>query len=197
MGRQFQELSAAHVSFIESQRIFFVATAPDFGRINVSPKGMDSLVVLDSRRVAWLNTTGSGNETAAHVRGNPRMTVMFCAFEGKPLILRLYGKAKAYHPSDPEWPALIVAFKDLPGARQIFELDIDIVQTSCGMSIPFFDYLGEREELNNWARAKGEDGIRDYWATRNQVSIDGLPTGIDSQLLSSVPSGSKENPNNE
>lgn len=178
MGKQYQELSQEHIAFIAAQKIFFVGTATETGRVSVSPKGMDSLVVLDSKRIAWLNVTGSGNETAAHVQSNPRMTVMFCAFEGKPLVLRLYGKAKVYHRSDREWVELLSAFKPLPGVRQIFELELDMVQSSCGMSIPYFDYAGERELLNDWARAKGEDGIRQYWSQKNQVSIDGLPTYI-------------------
>jgi len=178
MGKQYQELSAEQTAFIASQKIFFVGTATETGRVNVSPKGMDSLVVLGSNRVAWLNVTGSGNETAAHIQSNRRMTIMFCAFEGKPLILRLYGKAKVYHRADNEWHELLPAFKPLPGARQIFELEIDLVQSSCGMSIPYFDYVEERESLNDWARAKGEEGIRQYWSERNQVSIDGQPTNI-------------------
>lgn len=178
MGKQYQELSQEHIAFIAAQKIFFVGTATETGRVSVSPKGMDSLVVLDSKRIAWLNVTGSGNETAAHVQSNPRMTVMFCAFEGKPLVLRLYGKAKVYHRSDREWVELLSVFKPLPGARQIFVVELDMVQSSCGMSIPYFDYVGERESLNDWARAKGEDGIRQYWSQKNQVNIDGLPTYI-------------------
>lgn len=178
MGKQYQELSQEHIAFIAAQKIFFVGTATETGRVSVSPKGMDSLVVLDSKRIAWLNVTGSGNETAAHIQSNPRMTVMFCAFEGKPLVLRLYGKAKVYHRSDLEWVELLSAFQPLPGVRQIFELELDMVQSSCGMSIPYFDYAGERELLNDWARSKGEDGVRQYWSQKNQVSIDGLPTYI-------------------
>ena len=139
---------------------------------------MDSLVVLAGNRVAWLNATGSGNEPSAHIQNHPRITLMFCAFAGKPLILRLYGTAKVVHRSDPEWRELISAFKPLPGARQIFDLAVDLVQTSCGMSIPYLDYVGERELLNDWARAKGDAGIREYWATKNQVSIDAIPTNI-------------------
>jgi hypothetical protein len=139
---------------------------------------MDSLAVLGSNRIAWLNVTGSGNETSTHIQSNPRMTVMFCAFEGKPLVLGLYGKAKVYHRSDREWNELISAFKPLPGARQIFDVAVDLVQSSCGMSIPYFDYVGERELLNDWAIKKGEECIRQYWADKNQVSIDGHPTNI-------------------
>lgn len=178
MAQQFTELSEKHIQFISEQKIFFVGTATESGRINISPKGMDSFVVLDSKRVAWLNVTGSGNETSAHVQQNPRMTIMFCAFEGDPLILSLYGTAKAIHRIDSEWVDLIEKFGQLPGARQIFEVSLDLVQASCGMSIPFFQYTGEREQLNNWAQNKGEAGIREYWATKNRISIDGLATNI-------------------
>jgi len=178
MGQQFNALSHSHMQFIAEQKIFFVGTATETSRVSVSPKGMDSFAVLGSHRIAWLNVTGSGNETSAHVQQHPRMTIMFCAFKDKPLVLRLYGSAKAVHPSDPEWGELFSCFKPLPGARQIFDLAIDLVQTSCGMSIPYFDYVGERELLNDWAKAKGDEGIRQYWATKNQLSIDAIPTNI-------------------
>jgi hypothetical protein len=166
------------VRFIAEQKIFFVATAVETGRINLSPKGMDSFAVLGLDRVAWLNVTGSGNETSAHVQVAPRMTLMFCAFAGKPNILRIYGNAKAVHRADLEWPELAAKFPPLPGTRQIFDIAVESVQNSCGMSIPFYDYVGERDQLNEWARKKGEDGVRDYWTRRNQTSIDGLPTHI-------------------
>lgn len=178
MGKQYEALSNKHIEFITAQKIFFVGTAAAEGRVNVSPKGMDSLRVLGPNRAVWLNVTGSGNETAAHVQVNPRMTIMFCAFEGDPLILRLYGKARAIHHNDAEWPELAALFPPLPGARQIFDLAIDLVQSSCGMAVPFFDYKGEREQLNEWAVKKGEDGIRQYWADKNAVSLDGQPTHI-------------------
>ena len=178
MGQQFQELSAEHRQFITAQKVFFVATTAAGCHINLSPKGMDSFTVLDGTRVAWLNVTGSGNETSAHVQRDPRMTIMFCSFAGKPLILRLYGTANVIHPDDMEWDDLFKLFPPLPGVRQIFDLRIDLVQTSCGMSVPLFNYVGERDQLNDWARAKGEEGIRNYWETRNQLSIDGVPTNI-------------------
>ena len=182
MGQQFSELSQSHIQFIAEQKIFFVGTATETSRVNVSPKGMDSFVVLSSNRIAWLNLTGSGNETSAHVQHNPRMIIMFCAFKDKPLILRLYGTAKVIHCNDTEWGELISIFKPLSGARQIFDLAVDLVQISCGMSIPYFDYIGERELLNDWARAKGDEGVRQYWATKNQVSIDAIPTNIVAKL---------------
>ena len=178
MGQRYSELSDKLTTFIEAQKIFFVGTATSDGRVNVSPKGMDSLRVINKNRVVWLNVTGSGNETAAHVQENPRMTLMFCAFEGDPLILRLYGKARVVHRKDTEWQQLFSQFPPLPGARQIFDLTVDLVQTSCGMGVPFYDYAGERGQLINWAEKKGQDGVKAYWKEKNQLSIDGKPTHI-------------------
>ena len=178
MAKRFGSLTEQHIRFIRAQRIFFVGTAAADSRVNVSPKGMDSLRVIDDRRVVWLNVTGSGNETAAHVLADPRMTLMFCAFEGPPLILRLYGRARAIHLTAAEWTALSALFQPLPGTRQLFELSVDLVQTSCGAGVPLYQYLGDREELNEWSRRKGEDGVRQYWLDKNQLSIDGLPTHI-------------------
>ena len=178
MGKQFEQLEPKHIEFIEQQKIFFVATAPTEGKINLSPKGMDSFRVLDASRVLWLNVTGSGNETAAHVLDNPRMTVMFCAFEGAPQILRLYGTAKVVHQRDAAWSELYSHFTAVSGARQLFDMQVEMVQTSCGMSVPLYDYIGQRDELSKWAEKKGEEGIRQYWHDRNQVSLDGKPTRI-------------------
>jgi hypothetical protein len=178
MGQQYGELSDKHIQFISEQKIFFVGTATSDSRMNVSPKGMDSFRVLGNSRAIWLNVTGSGNETSAHVQQNPRMTIMFCAFEGAPLILRLYGSARVVHKSDTEWKELFGMFKPLPGARQIFDLSIDLVQSSCGMSVPYFNYAGERELLSDWAVKKGEDGLKRYWEEKNQQSLDGIPTHI-------------------
>lgn len=178
MGQQYSELSEKHIKFIAAQKLYFVGTATDESKVNISPKGMDSFKVLTPQTIAWLNVTGSGNETAAHVQTHPRMTIMFTAFEGKPVILRLYGKAIAVHPNDDEWQTLYKLFPPIPGARQIFKLSIDMVQTSCGMGVPFYDYVAEREQLNQWAIKKGEDGVKDYWAQKNQTSLDGIPTNI-------------------
>jgi hypothetical protein len=178
MAKRFESLSEQHIRFIAEQKIFFVGTAVANGRINVSPKGMDTLRVLDSRRIVWLNVTGSGNETAAHVQVDPRMTLMFCAFDGPPLILRVYGSARVLHRNDAEWNELYPRFSPLPGARQIFDLTIGLVQTSCGAGVPLYQYAGEREELNDWSRKKGEDGVRQYWLEKNQLSLDDLPTHI-------------------
>lgn len=178
MSQHYDRLAESHIAFIGQQKIFFVATAARSGRVNLSPKGMDSLRVLGENRVVWLNLTGSGNETAAHLLQEPRMTIMFCAFTGKPLILRLYGTATAVHRKDAAWPELSALFAPLPGARQVFDLRVEAVQTSCGFAVPFFEFAGEREQLKDWALAKGEAGIRDYWEAKNQTSIDGLPTHI-------------------
>lgn len=178
MAKQSCELSAKLIEFIGQQKLFFVATAVAQGRVNVSPKGMDSLRVLNPNRVIWLNVTGSGNETSAHVQENPRMTLMFCALGGNPLILRLYGTAKVIHKNDNLWQELYEHFEPHPGTRQIFDLHIDLVQTSCGMAVPFYDYVGERQQLTDWAVNKGAAGIKQYWTEKNQLSLDGKPTHI-------------------
>lgn len=178
MGQQFQELSDKHIDFINEQKIYFVATAVAEGKINLSPKGQDSFRVISPTRVAWLNVTGSGNETAAHVQINPRMTIMFAAFEGNPVILRIYGSAKVIHHQDADWESLFSLFPSLPGARQIFVVDVEMVQTSCGMAVPNFNFVGQRNLLTDWAIKKGEDGVSEYWEKKNQISLDGLPTHI-------------------
>ena len=178
MGQQFNEIAEKHKAFIESQPVFFVGTAASDGRVNVSPKGMDCLRVVDQNRVIWLNVTGSGNETATHINHNPRMTLMFNAFAGDPLILRLYGTATCVHQGEAEWDILARQLPAQPGARQIFDLKVDLVQTSCGMAVPYLDYVGERTQLNAWAEKKGQSGIRDYWQKKDQTSIDGKATGI-------------------
>jgi len=178
MATQYPELTERHIEFIAAQKIFFVGTAVATGRVNLSPKGMDSLRVLDAKRVVWLNVTGSGNETAAHVQQDPRMTLLFCAFDGAPLILRLYGAARVIHHADPDWTELAGELPRLPGARQIFDLRIDLVQTSCGMAVPYFEHVGDRELLADWATKKGDLGLRAYWEEKNQTSLDGLATNI-------------------
>ncbi|GLR18314.1 pyridoxamine 5'-phosphate oxidase family protein [Portibacter lacus] len=178
MAKQFESLSEAHINFIKEQKIFFIGTAAESGRVNVSPKGMDTLRVLSPNKVIWLNLTGSGNETAAHINQVNRMTIMFCAFDGKPLILRLYGHAKIYHERDPEFNEWVPQFGETEGARQIFELEIDLVQTSCGFAVPLMDFVEERSILRDWAKNKGKDKIKDYWEEKNQKSIDGFETGI-------------------
>jgi hypothetical protein len=179
MSDRFPALQATHSAFIAAQHLFFVGTAAADGCVNVSPKGTDSLRVLSPNQVVWLNLTGSGNETAAHLLLNPRMTIMFCSFDRQPLILRLYGHARTVHPRDPQWPALAGRFGEPPGARQCFVLDIDMVQTSCGFAVPFYAFEGERQTLHNWAQKQGEAGIQEYWGAKNRLSLDGFDTGIE------------------
>jgi hypothetical protein len=178
MSKFYTKITSRLAKFINQQKIFFVATAPNSGRINLSPKGMDSFRVLSENRVIWLNVTGSGNETAAHLLENKRITIMFCSFEKAPNILRLYGTGKEIKEGDESWNELIELFPETPGTRQIFDICIDSAQTSCGMSIPYFEYKGEREDLNDWAAKEGKVGIKKYWEEKNQSSIDGLPTKI-------------------
>jgi hypothetical protein len=178
MGKKVEQIFPETIEFIERQKMFFVATAMNSGIVNVSPKGMDSFRVINPNRVMWLNVTGSGNETATHLQENNRITIMFCAFEGKPLILRLYGKAQVYHQRDKEWNEYIDLFPKLVGARQIVDIDVEIVQTSCGMAVPFMDFKQERTELNTWAEKQGEEGLKEYWKKKNTISFDGHPTGI-------------------
>ncbi len=178
MAQQFSSIPGRFQEFIREQKIFFVASAASSGRINLSPKGMDSLRVLGPQRVLWLNLTGSGNETSAHIQEDSRMTLMFAAFQGKPLILRLYGQAQVIHRQDPEWKDLYSSFSPSAGARQIFDLKVDLVQSSCGWAVPFFEYGGDRELLKDWTTKKGPEGIEEYWREKNQTSIDGKPTHI-------------------
>ncbi len=179
MAKFFPELTGPQSDFIARQKVFFVASAPRAGRVNLSPKGMKTFRVLDPRRVAYLDATGSGNETAAHLAENERMTVMFCAFEDAPLILRLYGRGRAVHPRDAEWAGLRPLFGPfLPGERQLIVTEIESVQTSCGFAVPFLDYRAERDQLVQWAEKKGADGVAAYWVDKNTRSIDGLPTGL-------------------
>ena len=179
MAKHYDHINKKIQKFISEQKIFFVATATEDSRINLSPKGMDSFRVIDEKRVLWLNLTGSGNETAAHLHADGRITVMFCAFEGAPLILRLYGKGKVINPNDAHWNGTVSLFPKLAGTRQIIDIDIELVQTSCGMSIPYFDFKEERLQLDDWAKGKGQEGIKDYWKEKNVQSIDGIPTKIE------------------
>jgi len=177
MGK-FTLIDKEHRAFIEQQQIFFVATAAREGRVNVAPKGMDSLRVLGPNRIVWLNLTGAENETAAHLLDSPRMTLMWCSFEPNPLILRAYGDAVAVHPRDGAWEQLYGLFPSTPGARQILDLNVNMVLTSCGFGVPLFEFVGQRETLNKWAGKKGEEGLKQYWAEYNHLSLDGEPTGI-------------------
>lgn len=178
MARRYQSLSEEHIVFIDHQKLFFVGTAANDGTINVSPKGFESLRVLSPNRLAWLNITGSGNETAAHLAQNERMTIMFCAFDHDPKILRLYGKARAIHPRDHEWDEFANLFEPHPSARQYVDFQFDVVQTSCGFGVPLFDYVKPRDNMPKWLATKDKAAIKEYWGAKNQISLDGLPTHI-------------------
>ncbi len=178
MAEKFSELSTTLISFIKKQHLFFVGTARSTGTVNVSPKGMDSLAILNSKKLVWLNYTGSGNESAAHILENPRMTIMFCSFERKPLILRLYGKAQAIHQRDESWQDYLNLFPEKSGARQLFIMDIELVQTSCGFAVPYYEFIEDREALLKWSKQKDDEEIEAYWQEKNQQSIDGFPSNI-------------------
>ncbi|HEY2522885.1 MAG TPA: pyridoxamine 5'-phosphate oxidase family protein [Streptosporangiaceae bacterium] len=178
MAQQYGEISDRLAKFIAAQHLFFVATAAREGRVNVSPKGLDALRVLGPNRVIWLNGTGSGNETAAHLLDVNRMTLMFCSFERQPLILRLYGAATEIQPDQPEWDEFVGFFPLILGARQIFDMRVDLVQTSCGYGVPLMEYADERPLMAQWAEKKGPDGLEAYHRDKNQTSIDGFPTGL-------------------
>jgi Pyridoxamine 5'-phosphate oxidase len=194
MGKQFPAMTPAHRDFIAKQRIFFTATATTASRVNISPRPTDALRVLDERTVAYLDLTGSGSETAAHLRADGRITLMFCAFEEPPNILRLYGRGASLLRGTAEYARLLAlefGGEEPLGARQIVRIDIDLVQTSCGYGVPLFDYAGERTTLRRWAEQKGETGLAEYWRLKNAQSIDGLPTGLgeeDPSMLETMPS---------
>jgi hypothetical protein len=187
VAQQFEEISDRHRAFIERQPMFFVATAARDGRVNVSPKGLDSLRVLGPRRVVWISGTGSGNETPAHLRDLNRMTIMFCSFVREPLILRLYGTAREVQPDETDWTELAGLFPPLLGARQLYDVDVELVQTSCGYGVPLMELVGQRDLMDRWAEKKGEAGLAAYHARTNVVSIDGLPTGL--RVTGAVPAG--------
>jgi len=178
MAQQFESLSTELAEWIADQHIFFVASAAQDGRINLSPKGQESLRVVNEQQLVWLNLTGSGNETAAHLLQRNRITIMWCAFEGLPRILRIYGSAETVHPRDDAWEACAELIPPPLGARQYFKVHIDMVQTSCGYAVPLMDFAEDRQVLANWATQRGQQGIQNYWQERNQHSIDGLPTDI-------------------
>jgi hypothetical protein len=161
--------------FIGRQPIFFTASSAATGRVNLSPKGMDTFRVLDDRTVGYLDVIGSGNETAAHLKHDGRLTIMFCSFEEKPLILRLYGKGEAVPLGSPRGLMLRGAFGSLPGERQIILLNIESMQTSCGFAVPRMELIAVRPTLIEWAEKKGTDGLVAYRQQKNRASIDGLP----------------------
>jgi hypothetical protein len=182
MAKQFSEISDDHRAFIEDQHMFFTGSAAPEGRVNISPKGRDSLRILGPNRVIWLNLTGSGNETAGHLLQSPRVTLMWCSYTTRPLILRLYGIARAVHQGDADWDDLLARFDDRTGARQIFDMQVEMVQTSCGYAVPFYDHVGPRDTLKTWAEGKGPEGLSDYWREKNMVTLDGADTGIEANF---------------
>jgi hypothetical protein len=180
MGKVYEALTEDLQTFIQAQHVFFVATAPlsAEGHINLSPKGLDSFRILSPNRVAYLDLTGSGNETSAHLYENKRITFMFCAFNGPPNILRLYGTGRAILPDAPEWADLLPRFPAYPGIRQIILADITRVYTSCGYAVPRMEYVGERDTWIRWAETKGEEALVTYRQEKNSYSIDALPTPL-------------------
>lgn len=181
MAKQFPALDEQHRDFIARQRIFFAASATADSRINLSPREGSAFRAIGPNAVCWLDQTGSGAETAAHLAADGRLTVMFCSFETQPQILRLYGRGRSLMRGSADYAAVLdEAFGgvETPGARQIVMLDVETVQTSCGYGVPFFTFVAEREQLKTWAAATGEAGMADYRARRNAVSLDGLPTGF-------------------
>ena len=178
---QFEVLSAEHRAFIEKQHVFFVATASPGARINISPKGLDSLRVLDERTLVYLDLTGSGIETAAHIKADGRLTFMLCAFEGPPLIMRIYGRGHVLPRGGAEYADLLgryFAGTERVGARQMIRLDVELVLTSCGYAVPHLEFRAERNGLEAWATKQGEEGLVTYRREKNTFSIDGLPTGF-------------------
>jgi hypothetical protein len=180
MAKLFDFISEELQKFIITQKIFFVGTAPlsSTGHVNLSPKGLDSFRILSPHRVGYLDVTGSGNETSAHLQENGRITLMFCAFQEPACILRLYGQGQTILPDSPDWNFLYPLFPPLPGTRQIIIADIERVQTSCGFGVPLYEYLGQRDTLVNWASKKGEEGVKEYQQKKNLMSIDGLSTPL-------------------
>lgn len=175
MADFFDALEQKHIDFINAQKMFFVATAPKDGRINLSPKGLDCFRIISPTEVAYLDYIGSGNETAAHLLDDGRITVMFNSYTRNALIMRLYGTGKSHAPESPRFAELMELFEDAPGIRQIFTIKIDNLQTSCGYGVPIYEEVEDRKTLSKWADKKGEQGLKDYFEERNRISIDGLP----------------------
>ena len=177
MGSVFAALDDKLMSFVRAQHLFFVATAPsgDEGHVNLSPKGYDTLRVLDETTVAYLDLTGSGVETIAHLQQNGRITLMFCAFSGPPNIVRLYGRGEVVLPTEEGFAELAALFDSLPGIRSVIRVRLDRVATSCGYGIPRFDYEGDRDTLIKYAEKKGPEGMARYRREKNAESIDGIP----------------------
>jgi len=181
MAKQFPALLPEHVHFIARQHVFFTASATAESRINISPREASALRVLGPNAVCYLDQTGSGAETSAHLRADGRLTLMLCSFEKAPLIMRLYGHGTSLFRGSAAYRTLLdgaFAGEEAPGARQIVRLEVAMVQTSCGYGVPFFDFVAERAQLKTWAAAQGPEGVAAYRSRKNLASIDGLPTGF-------------------
>ncbi len=180
MGKVFDAIDEKLAAWLRAQRMFFVATAPlaGNGHVNLSPKGHDSFAVLGPREVGYVDFTGSGIETVAHLRENGRIVLMFCAFEGPPRIVRLYGRGAVHMPGDARFDEVVGRFPSYAGTRAVIRVALDRIADSCGYAIPLYDYRGERTQLGDWSDRKGPDGLRAYRAENNAKSIDGLP-GLD------------------
>ena len=177
MGQAFDALDEPLAEFVQRQHVFFVATAPlaADGHVNVSPKGYDTLRVLDERTVCYLDISGSGAETIAHVRENGRITIMCCAFEGDPNVVRLYGRGEVVFPDDDDFASLVALFPPRSGVRAVIRVRLHRVSTSCGFGVPLMAHVGDRERLEEVFAPRGPEAMADYWARKNTVSIDGLP----------------------
>lgn len=177
MSRPVPEITPELSAWIGEQRLFFVATAPlaGAGHVNCSPKGGDSFRVLGPLEVAYLDFTGSGAETAAHLRENGRIVLLFCAFEGAPKIVRLHGKGEVLESDHPDYGGLLGRFPSNPGTRSVIRIAVERVSVSCGFSVPMFDFAGPRDVLDRWASGQGEAGLRAYREEKNRCSLDGLP----------------------
>ena len=177
MGKVFDEITDSLREFIEHQKMFFVATAPldKDGLVNVSPKGYDTLRILDRRTVAYLDLSGSGIETLAHLKENGRMVIMFCAFDGRPNIVRLHGTGTAIEKGDPEWDELLPLFPKLPAARAIIKLTAERISDSCGFSVPFYEFSGDRDQLIRYSGQLSDEKLREKQMANNSRSLDGLP----------------------
>jgi len=182
MSNWYEEITPELREFIGAQKVFFVATAPAQGRINLSPKGMDTFRVLNPNRVIYLDITGSSNETAAHLFENGRITIMFCSFDKTARIMRLYGRGRTIHPHDANWQEYLQMFPPEPGIRQIMEIDIESAMTSCGYGVPYMENLNERDTLRKYWQKRDEQTLATYQHDQNERSIDGLPTGLFSEI---------------
>ena len=178
MGKFYTEITPELKQFISEQQMFFTAAAAATGRINLSPKGIDTLRQLDEHTVAYLDLTGSGNETAALLKADGRMTIMFCSFVRRPWILRLYGHGEVVRLNSDRGRELRPLFGSIPGERHIVVLHVESAQTSCGMAVPRYEFKEQRNLLIAWAENKGEDGMKEYRRDKNSTSIDGLPIGL-------------------